>query len=163
MAENLNYTPTSGTSWCYGNAETNCDTYGRLYNWETAKKACPVGWHLPSDAEWKDLEMYQGMTATQANALGERGNDEGTELKDVSNLWNSSPGSNTSGFSALPGGSYTNGAFDTIGRNGYWWTSTLNGSSSPYYRSLYFGIPTVSRNGSNINFGFSVRCLKDAI
>ena len=52
MAENLNYDAGSG-SWCYDDNSSNCDQYGRLYNWETAKKVCPDGWHLPSRSELK--------------------------------------------------------------------------------------------------------------
>ncbi|MBM3405010.1 MAG: hypothetical protein FJY10_08995 [Bacteroidetes bacterium] len=53
IAENLNY-PVPG-SWCYEDEEDNCVNYGRLYDWPAAKTACPAGWHLPSDAEWKKL------------------------------------------------------------------------------------------------------------
>lgn len=58
MAENLNYV--TGTSWCYGDAESNCAVYGRLYNWETARTACPTGWHIPSDDEWLTLVDNMG-------------------------------------------------------------------------------------------------------
>jgi len=58
MAENLNY-EASGSK-CNGNKPANCDKYGRLYNWETAMKACPGGWHLPSKAEWEILMVAVG-------------------------------------------------------------------------------------------------------
>lgn len=54
MTENLSFKTANG-SWCYENKTENCNKYGRLYNWETAKKACPKGWHLPSNEEWKIL------------------------------------------------------------------------------------------------------------
>jgi hypothetical protein len=54
MAENLNYRTSSG-SWCYDNSSDNCEKYGRLYTWETAKGVCPSGWHLPSTKEWSVL------------------------------------------------------------------------------------------------------------
>jgi len=54
MAENLNYYTSSG-SWCYGDYGSNCEVYGRLYDWETANSVCPYGWHLPSDVEWTVL------------------------------------------------------------------------------------------------------------
>jgi hypothetical protein len=56
MAENLNYKIESG-SWCYDNEESNCEKYGRLYDWNTAIKVCPKGWHLPSDEEWDDIVL----------------------------------------------------------------------------------------------------------
>jgi len=58
MAENLNYK--TGTSWCYDNEEFNCKKLGRLYTWESTKKACPSGWHLPTKAEWKDFVQNGG-------------------------------------------------------------------------------------------------------
>ncbi|MDR2693532.1 MAG: hypothetical protein LBB74_04875, partial [Chitinispirillales bacterium] len=57
MAQNLNY-QTADSSWCYGNDNSNCDTYGRLYAWSAAKTACPAGWHLPSRAEWDILSNF---------------------------------------------------------------------------------------------------------
>lgn len=53
MTENLNYSIPG--SWCYGDNQINCDKYGRLYNYESAIKACPIGWHLPADEEWDEL------------------------------------------------------------------------------------------------------------
>jgi hypothetical protein len=58
LAENLNYRADS--SWCYGNNSSNCDKYGRLYVFQTAKKVCPAGWHLPKQEEWVKL----GLSAT---------------------------------------------------------------------------------------------------
>ncbi len=60
FAENLNYK--TKFSWCYDNDSANCETYGRLYDWKSASTACPNGWHLPSDDEWKTLEMNLGMS-----------------------------------------------------------------------------------------------------
>lgn len=60
MAENLNYN--SENSFCYDELKSNCDKYGRLYIWEIAKNVCPDGWHLPSDREWKILEINLGMS-----------------------------------------------------------------------------------------------------
>ncbi len=58
MAQNLNYEVND--SWCYGNDEANGKKYGRLYTWDAAKVACPVGWHLPSRQEWNDLMVAAG-------------------------------------------------------------------------------------------------------
>ena len=56
MTENLNFQADSGY-WCHSNNSINCEIYGKLYNWVTAMKSCPQGWHLPSDGDWKLLEM----------------------------------------------------------------------------------------------------------
>lgn len=58
MAENLNYW--TGSSECYDNNSKNCDQYGRLYDFKTALKACPAGWHLPSEEEWRSLGKFIG-------------------------------------------------------------------------------------------------------
>jgi len=57
MAQNLNFVPANG-SVCHGDKESNCDKYGRLYNWDAAMKACPAGWRLPTVDEWGELVEY---------------------------------------------------------------------------------------------------------
>jgi uncharacterized protein (TIGR02145 family) len=114
MAENLNYD--ANGSKCYNNNSSNCDKYGKLYDWEAAKKACPSGWHLPSDAEWITLFNYAG---------GELAGD-GKKLK-AKNGWNKTKNGNNGngtdeyGFAALPGGyHYRNGSFNNVGIYGVW-------------------------------------------
>ncbi len=78
-----------------------------LYNWYTVNtgKLCPTGWHVPTDAEFKTLEMYLGMTQEQADETTWRGTDQGSQMKNIHRMENRRKGStNTSGFSALPGG-----------------------------------------------------------
>ncbi len=62
MAQNLAYKPDSGSYLAYDNELNNVAKYGYLYTWETAQKACPNGWHLPSNAEWKTMEIHIGMS-----------------------------------------------------------------------------------------------------
>ncbi|MFT6336208.1 MAG: hypothetical protein ACI86M_000274 [Saprospiraceae bacterium] len=104
--------------YCYNDLAINCDTYGDLYQWsemvqytvlEPTQSVCPVGWHVPSDDEYKTLEMYLGMTITEAEALGFRGTDEGSKIGENSALW--SDGNldqivnfGSSGYIALPAG-----------------------------------------------------------
>jgi uncharacterized protein (TIGR02145 family) len=190
MAENLNYgtyvtiaTGQGGAGtqkYCYSNNTANCTTYGGLYEWaemmngETSSSAnpsgvqgiCPDGWHLPSDDEWKQLEMALGMSSAEANNTVFRGTNEGGKLKQAgTTLWNS-PNScggtcNTSGFTALPGGNTWSGAFDSIGDYGFWWSSTEY-SAGAWRRGLAYYDARVFRNdtGSKL-YGFSVRCIKD--
>jgi uncharacterized protein (TIGR02145 family) len=182
MAENLAYLPavsppTLGSyteSYCYvydyngtnvseAKATSNYNTYGVLYNWAAAQTACPPGWHLPSDAEWKQLEIYLGMTQEQADATKDRGTDQGTQLKSTNGWNNNGNGTNTSDFSALPGGiRYSNGTNGAIGNNGYWWSSTPYDADNIWRRSIFYYNNTVHRlNNSTKADGLSVRCIKD--
>jgi uncharacterized protein (TIGR02145 family) len=140
-------------------------TYGVLYNWTAANTACPTGWHLPSDAEWKQLEMALGMSSEQANNTGDRGTTEGGKLKETgTDHWTptNEGATNSSGFTALPGGSRSsNGAFYDIGNYGCWWSSTEYYSYYARYRRLGYGSSTVSRSNNANETGFSVRCLRD--
>jgi len=117
MAENLNIK--KGGSRCYGNIKANCDKYGRLYDWETAKTVCPSGWRLPSDRQWYDLTAAAG---------GSRA--AGKKLKSASG-WNGGEGTDDYGFSALPGGMWKQNEYDKlvaegVGGYGYWW-GTVDG------------------------------------
>jgi uncharacterized protein (TIGR02145 family)/uncharacterized repeat protein (TIGR02543 family) len=145
MAENLNYD--NGNSWCYGKNKYNCDKYGMLYDWNTAKAVCPYGWHLPSRQEWNNLVTAVGSPA-------------GTKLKSRSG-WNNN-GTDDFGFSALPG-SYrgSDGSFSGAGNYGYWWTATEDGSDYAYYRYMYYYIDYVREDGYDKSYGRSVRCVKD--
>ncbi|MDR0518115.1 MAG: hypothetical protein LBH25_13840, partial [Fibromonadaceae bacterium] len=75
MAENLNYNAKG--SKCYDNKDANCKKYGRLYSWETAKTACPSGWHLPTKEEWAKLQDFAGGSDT--NLKTKSGWDAGTD------------------------------------------------------------------------------------
>jgi uncharacterized protein (TIGR02145 family) len=182
MAENLAYLPavsppTFGSTnspyyYVYDYAGTNVDEakttanyskYGVLYNWTAAKAACPPGWHLPSDAEWKQLEMALGMTTAQADAENWRGTDQGIQMKATKGWNNTGSGTNTSGFSALPSGVY-NGIlknFSGIDNFGLWWSSTESNSNNSWGRFISDIWSNVCRIQSARSEGFSVRCVKD--
>jgi uncharacterized protein (TIGR02145 family) len=161
FAENLNY-PSAG-SWCYDDDPANCDTYGRLYNWEIAKTACPTGWHLPGDAEWKQLEMYLGMSQNEADTDDWRGTDEGKKMKATYGWANDGNGSNSSGFSGLPGGSRNAfGSYHDKGGEGVWWSSTAYSEEAAMGRMLGYENDEVYRFDSFFKtVGASVRCVKD--
>lgn len=182
MAENLAYLPAvyppssgsytepryyvydyTGTDVSAAKAKVNYSTYGVLYNWEAAKVACPSGWHLPSDEEWKQLEMALGMTQTQADASYWRGTDQGTQMKSTSGWYNNGNGTNTSGFSGLPGGyrGMDGGTFAKITNYGHWWTSTEYSSTNARYRDLHDDHNNVYRDNYAKENGYSVRCVKD--
>jgi len=149
MGENLNYQPQSDNSWCYGDDESNCDKYGRLYDWNTAMTVCPDGWHLPSREEWQTLIYYAG----DINA--------GKELK-ARNGWNKKGnGTDTYGFSALPSGRRrSDGYFYGVGNYGDWWTAMEGADGYAYYRYMYYSHSAVREYNRDKNYGFSVRCVK---
>ncbi len=166
MAENLAYKDESGC-WAYDNDENNARTYGYLYDWETACKVCPKGWHLPSDKEWKQLEMALGMRRSEADEPLYRGRPVGTKMKSTSG-WNDSVrndngnGTNESGFAGLPGGyRINNGLFYDIGNYGYWWSSTQGSSNYAWYRELNYSNADVYRYFSDKQIALSVRCVRD--
>jgi uncharacterized protein (TIGR02145 family) len=181
-----NYTThqTSGIQkMCYDNSESNCTTYGGLYNWDEAVNGeksnsvkyvsgsstviqgiCPDGWHVPSDEEFKTLEKYLGMSSSEADDIFYRGTDEGRKLKSR-DYWDeydsSTSGTNSSGWSGLPGGYRydSGGTFYYVGTDGGWWSSSEYSSSNAWFRSLSYGDAAVGRGTNDKSYGFSVRCL----
>jgi uncharacterized protein (TIGR02145 family) len=153
----------NGTDVNAAKATTNYSTYGVLYNWEAAKVACPPGWHLPTDAEWKQLEMTLGMSQSQADATGLRGTDQGTQMKSTSGWNNNGNGTNTSGFSGLPSGyrKHDGSGFSLNGQCETWWTSTNSATDSKWCRYVRYNYSNVERNPAYFSTGLSVRCIKD--
>jgi len=176
MAENLNIDLPG--SKCYKNDPANCQKYGRLYDWNTAMKACPSGWHLPNNGEWETIVNSAGGKETAGKYL------KATSgwIKDPSgnhdNLGDEDPdydeektgnGTDKFGFSALPGGDSSGYDFGGAGWDGRWWSaSEYEGNNaqfdfaystylSYYYETMLYG------NGSynNKSLLFSVRCIKD--
>jgi uncharacterized protein (TIGR02145 family) len=154
MAENLNYAPEEGESWCYKDDEANCEKYGRLYRWETAVEACPAGWHLSSREEWDALVTYAGDDVA------------GTKLKSAAGWIEDDDvngnGTDDFGFSALPGGDrYSDGSFNNAGSTGDWWTATVDDASRAYGRGMDYGDDNVDEYNIYKEYGFSVRCVGD--
>lgn len=163
MAENLRFNATDSTGWwCYNAAEGNCDTYGRLYNWETAMIACPAGWRLPTDGEWKQLEIFAGMSAANADSLEWRiTGSVGIALK-ARKGWNSGGnGENTVRFSAIPSGIYEDGQYTFIGDLASFWTSTYTDETHAWGRGLIYHAEGIYRWKYPKASGFSVRCIKN--
>ena len=160
MAQNLNYETDS--SWWYNNDAVKGNIYGRLYTWKSAKGACPDGWHLPSDEEWKTLEMELGMSQSEADDGGWRGTDQAEKMKSVSGWNNNGNGTNSSGFNALPGGRRNIlGSFYNIGSRASWWTATKYSKSHVWNRRLIDTRDKVFRYTIPKNNIISVRCIKD--
>jgi uncharacterized protein (TIGR02145 family) len=159
MAENLAYA-TPAESWNLWNDVTAGAKYGRLYTWEAAIQAIPVGWHLPTDDEWKILEMTLGMNQADADGINGRGTNEGDKLKAVIG-WKNDTGSDAVGFSALPGGFRSNsGSFLADEYYGYWWSATEDVENA-WVRQIGNSYSGIRRVLSYKKDAYSVRCVKD--
>jgi uncharacterized protein (TIGR02145 family)/prepilin-type N-terminal cleavage/methylation domain-containing protein len=182
MAENLKYIANTegynnigtGTSWSGTN---NCGNQGSgynglLYQWPVAMKGstvegsqglCPEGWHIPTDDEWKTLEMYLGMTQVEVDKIDvDRGTNQGDKLKGLTHSWCAgTSGCGESGFNASPAGDrYPDGSLNDVGSSGFWWTSTSSGSGAgAWFRLLWSGNALVFRTTGGEAYGWSVRCL----
>jgi uncharacterized protein (TIGR02145 family) len=155
----------------YDNNAAYIGMCGRLYNWyavNDVRNIAPKGWHVPTDAEWKQLEMYLGMSQAQADDEGWRGTDEGNKLKETgATHWNGSNegATNETGFSAVPAGrrgselglEYVYGfmVFSTC-----FWTSTEIVGNFAWSRYLHHNDPGVRRVRYCKPIGCSVRCVK---
>jgi uncharacterized protein (TIGR02145 family) len=149
MKKNLNVQ--TENSWCYDNSPDSCAKYGRLYTWEAAKSACPVGWHLPSDAEWDALVTFAGGSSVA-----------GKKLKLTSGWYSNGNGTDEFGFSALPGGyRRSDGDFYGAGDYGRWWTATEYDANDAYYRRMYYFNDNVYSDDDYKNYAWSVRCVGD--
>lgn len=153
----------------YNNEPTNGDKYGKLYNWYAigTGKLAPPGWHVPSDGEWKTLEMFLGIQQGDADAWLWRGSAEnaGGKLKETGTKHWSSPNegaTNESGFKALAGGGRSyDGTFYSISSYGYFWSSSEYNEESAYDRELFYSGTGVLRYDSHKVSGYSVRCVQD--
>jgi uncharacterized protein (TIGR02145 family) len=157
MAENLNCEAAGGV--CYDNDYANCKKYGRLYNWNEAMKACPAGWHLPSDAEWDTLVNYVGGSLTAGKKL-KATSGWGRGESDWEGSCGSCNGTDEFGFSALPGG----GTNFSAGGAGLWWSKSAIATEfdiiRPWFRYMDNGDGAGRMSGIETNL-YSVRCVQD--
>jgi len=160
MAENLNYN--ANGSKCYNNNPAYCEKYGRLYNWVTAKKACPAGWHLPNNKEWDALITVVGGEETAGRSL------KATSAE----ICSYNGGTDTHGFAALlgslgyPDGRFLNYPDGKFGYSGYWWSASEYNANYAYFQGMLSCSMSLSRYGKNNddwnkNYLFSVRCVQN--
>jgi uncharacterized protein (TIGR02145 family) len=152
--------------WAYNGDETSVASFGRLYTWYAVtdnRGLCPDGWHVPTDAEWKTLEMNLGMTQEEADGTDLRGTDQGTKLKSTTRWASNGNGTNVSGFDAVGCGSrdLTDYPFHGVSFWGYWWTTTQVDATTAWAHGVSYNLTGISRNSWNKGYGFSVRCIKD--
>jgi uncharacterized protein (TIGR02145 family) len=148
--------------YCYNDLESNCTVYGGLYQWnemmqyvtpEGAKGICPTGWHLPTDDEWTILTTYLGGS-----------NVAGGKMKEIGTSHWTSPNTgatNSSGFSALPGGNCVLGGFNDFPSSAYFWTSTWSPAGMAYVLYLSYGNEQIQMGLNSREVGYSTRCVKD--
>lgn len=152
LKENLQYEPSSGTTLCYGGVAANCETYGRLYDFEAANLACPTGWRLPTKTEYEDLADYSGADMY----------DAGAHFK-ANSGWTVESGDDLLEFTALPGGKCNEEQeCSKMGISGYWWTSTEKVKNSSHF-ALYLNGDNSAFTAQNIMENdqyISVRCVK---
>jgi len=163
LSENMNFE--TADSWFHKDDPANAPIFGRLYTWEAALIVCPAGWHLPTDDEWKQLELHLGMSQSEVDKESPwRGTDEGGKMKAISGWAENGNGNNSSGFTGLPGGfRYVdpNWPWDDTGYVGWWWSASEFSTSSAWNRSLGFANDQVERDEDHKMGGLSVRCVKD--
>jgi uncharacterized protein (TIGR02145 family) len=171
----------SGKAYCwYEDNDPIGIVFGNLYTWNAAlngatpselnpsgiQGVCPDGWHLPSDGEWKDLEIHLGMSPDDADIFyGDRGTDEGGKLKVSDEEYWASPNTdatNESRFTALASGyRLQNGTYNGFGYITIFWTATRRDADEGLARYLQYDSPMVLNGAWHNNFGLSVRCVKD--
>ncbi|HDS01102.1 MAG TPA: hypothetical protein ENO22_02595 [candidate division Zixibacteria bacterium] len=159
---------TTGAYCDYNNEAGNAAIYGRLYNWYAVidiRDIAPEGWHVPTDAEWKQLEIFLGLSLAEADAEGWRGTDEGGKLKEIGIMHWGSPNTgatNESGFTVLPAGTRSvSGNFSNLGADARLWSSTEASSTGGGYRWLEYSHSDIYRFRYVKGGGLSVRCVKD--
>jgi uncharacterized protein (TIGR02145 family) len=150
--------------YCYNNDPNNCSVYGGLYQWREAMQydsiagsrgICPPGWHVPSDSEWTILiDNLGGMDFA------------GAQLKEAGFAhWNApnTDANNESGFIALPGGFRTipAGNFYLLGNEGFFWSSTQYYTDLANFWCLFYDSDDVGIAYREMEYGNSIRCLKD--
>jgi uncharacterized protein (TIGR02145 family) len=175
-------------AWCYyDNDPKNGAKYGKLYNWYAVndpRGLAPAGCHIPSADEWttlgdqlgsdpgKKMKSTSGWNSWDEDLTCQNCKVASAEYKKICSVCkgtgkngkktHSGNGTNSSGFSGLPGGArYYIGSFGDVGSGGYWWSSTEDGTGLAYSRSLLHFYDNLYRNGYPKEKGLSVRCLRD--
>jgi uncharacterized protein (TIGR02145 family) len=164
MIQNTEYQTDNDTieKYCYHDSIENCEVYGGLYAWNElmqfldnsgAQGICPAGWHIPANSEFAVLINYLGGVSVAGDAMKEAGTVHWQEPN---------TGTNSSGFTALPGGaSYEGGFFALINQVGHFWTSTEENGSQAIMKFLWNYSSYIAEDYNFKELGFSVRCLKD--
>ena len=146
----------------------NDTLYGCLYNSfavQDSRKLAPIGWHIPSDEEWKTMEKTIGMTEVQSNQLAWRGTNEAELLLNKNGEgWQTGTvpfGMDTYDFSIFPAGCRLFSGEITSGFTAFFWTATATANSHAYYRYFDHQKKNIFRQTTYPEYGMSIRCVKD--
>jgi uncharacterized protein (TIGR02145 family) len=150
-----------GTDTTVARKNPNFKAYGVLYNWLAAGSACPEGWHLPTDFEWRQLEQNLGMSAEETLLRDWRNSGSTGDKLKTGDGWKTRKGTNESGFSALPGGCRGYGGFESLGWCAYFWTASTIDGDNGWRRGICSDLAGISRQEDRRYFGCSVRCVKN--
>lgn len=184
MTENLNVGTMGVDKDCYLNKEANCDTYGGLYNWERlnltsegGQGICPNGFHIPTKAEWRELDAFLGgYILEDGRSAQDMTTKAGTKLREQGTVhWYRNKliggGSDDYGFTALPGGyKYGDTRYVMMKANAYFWTSTTEPGHDnwAWYRGIGFSYPYMTENmvfktdePPYLHSELSVRCIQN--
>ena len=157
-------------AWCwYNNDSLNYGTkYGRLYNWYAVndpRGLAPAGWHIPTESEWSKLIKYLDPTADTVCDYCTSSTTAGGAMKSIGLLYWISPNNyatNSSGFTALPGGMRSEiGNYSIAGHMAVWWSANESDTWRAYYRYVYYFDANASRYNIDKHCGYSVRVIKN--
>jgi uncharacterized protein (TIGR02145 family) len=156
--------------WAYDGIESNVATYGRLYTWYAVtdtRNVCPIGWHVPTDAEWTILTDYltangYGFEGSGSDIAKSMAATSGWALSTVVGTSGYGQASNnSSGFTALPTGMRDLSAeFSSFDKITTWWSSSEYDSTFAYGRYMTYGFSDVFREHPYKAYGNPVRCLR---
>jgi uncharacterized protein (TIGR02145 family) len=149
----VNLNVKTALSYCYKDAEPNCERYGRLYMWESARRVCQSlgdGWRIPTDDEWRRMAKHYG-------GVSEDSADKGKAAYKVLLRGGSS------GFNALLGGGRSeDGQYARLEAHGFYWTaSEIDEAKAWYYNFGKGGLALHRQSGGEKQRAFSVRCVRE--
>ena len=139
-------------SYCYDDAPINCNKYGRLYTWESAKKGCATlgnGWRLPTEEEWKQMASYYGGVHKDSLNTGKA-------------AYKALLYGGDSEFDALLGGGYYSGQYTRLEAHGFYWTATERDTAMAWFYNFGKGSQNLFRQPEGEKSrAFLVRCVRD--
>ena len=161
----------AGYCWYSDNAE-NKSSYGALYSYAGALHACPEGWHLPTEEDWKNLQMELGMTQSEYENSGFQGTSShvGSQIAGNQSLWtegwlttHSDSKFGSSGLNLIPGGqrNAVSGECTQLGENGHYWVNEDHSTGRAYARNIQYNNTGIEKRGNIKSSGHSVRYVKD--
>lgn len=139
----------------------NYKKYGVLYNHEAAILSVPDGWHIPSDKEWQELEIYIGVLKEQVNNTNFRGAEDISIKIRSTTMWKNNNGIDYFGINIYPAGILNDTFFRKEGHSAFFWTSNKIDDTNAWAREISHVYPGINRTKEDKRYGLSVRCVKD--